>query len=102
MQILRQVMKKKWGRQVKIGIDHEGTQAVVFVALDGWDKDKYENREGHKVSWGNGITGQTTGKQIRLSMNSPLKMTYEEWREFVEAVERGYQYLLDGPPPDKV
>lgn len=93
MRIIPKVMKKKWGSQVKLNFDHEGTQGIVFVALDGWDMSKYENREGHKVTYGSGIAGVTKGKQIRLSMNSPLRMTYMEWRHLVASVEDAYAAL---------
>lgn len=97
MNIVKKVMRKRWGTQVKMNIDHDGTQAVVMVALDGWDWSKYENRAGHKVTWGNGVSGVTAGKNIRLSMNSPMRMTYQEWRALVDAVEEEWDYIMRGP-----
>lgn len=99
MNIVSKVMKKRWGNQVKLNVDHNGTQAVVMIAKDGWDWSKYENREGHKVTCGSGLSGQTRGKQIRLSMNSPLRMTYTEWRQLVDAIEEEYDYIRRGPDP---
>lgn len=93
MNITSKVMKKKWGHQIKMNFSHDETQGVVFLALDGWDLSKYENREGHKVTYGDGIAGKTTGQQIRFSINGPLRMTHKEWLSLVENIEHEYQNL---------
>lgn len=98
MKFVPKVMKKRWGNQTKVNVDFGGTQGVVLLALDGWDLSKYENREGRKVSWGNGIDGCTKGLQFRFSMNGPIKMTYAEWLDFVKAIDVEWQNLraMDG------
>ena len=93
MKIRSKVMKKRWGNQIKVNVDFGGTQGVVLLALDGWDLSKYENREGRQVTWGSGIDGCTKGLQFRFSMNGPIKMTYSEWLDFVEAIDQEWANL---------
>lgn len=102
MKIVSKVMKKRWGSQVKMNFDHDDTQGVVMVALDGWDWSKYENRAGHKVTWGNGVSGVTAGNNIRFSINGPLRMTHSEWRQLVDAIEEEWDYIMRGPGVDPV
>lgn len=83
MNFVAKLMKKRWGHQTKVNIDFHGTQGVVLLALDGWDLSKYENREGGPNQWNH----STKGLQFRFSMNGPIKMTYREWREFVDRID---------------
>lgn len=98
MQILSKLMKKKWGVQTQLNIDHMGTQGLVYIAEDGWDKDKYENREGY-VRWPGtsyeSTSGVTKGKQIRFSLNSPLRLTIDEWRELNKRIEDEWLNILN-------
>lgn len=89
MNIIGKVMKKKWGNQIKLNLDHGGTQGIMLLALDGWDLSKYENRAGGPNHWNH----PTTGLQVRFSINGPLKMTKAEWDQFVARVEEEYQNL---------
>jgi len=87
--IVAKVQKKRWGNQVKVNVDFGGTQGVVLLALDGWDLSKYENREGGPNHWNH----STKGLQFRFSMNGPIKMTYAEWRDFVNRIDNQWENL---------
>ena len=80
--------------QAEIKLDHEGTQGLIFVGTDGFDIRDYERRGGMTRNAGTKheyTTGDTCGKNIRLSLNSPLTLTWPEWYalvEYIEAVKR--------------
>jgi hypothetical protein len=70
------------------------TQVTIFVALDGWDyAAKYENRTGDRKD-GYFYT-DTRGLNVRMSMNGPLLMTFEQFAEINQIVEEAKAILLE-------
>lgn len=70
------------------------TQVTIFVALDGWDyAAKYEARtENIKGEW---FHTDTRGLNVRMSMNGPLLMTFDQFNEINQIVEEAKQYLIE-------
>ena len=67
------------------------TQVLIIVAIDGWNKDQYEHRN-RKTPYGR---GDTTGFQIRMSMNGPAWFTNDDWKEINHYIERVQGELVD-------
>lgn len=90
--------------QAEVRVTHNGAQMLVILGTDGWNKDASDLRGGRKVTWGNGISGDSRGYQFRISTNAAMPMTEREWSELmdyinnvwleikVEAYKRGYNY----------
>ena len=69
------------------------TQVTMFVALDGWDyAAKYENRTGKKN--GHYYCTDTRGLNVRMSMNGPLLLTFEQFDEINRIVVEAATYLV--------
>lgn len=70
------------------------TQVTMFVALDGWDyAAKYEARtENVKGEW---FHTDTRGLNVRMSMNGPLLMTFDQFREIEQIVFEAELYLKE-------
>lgn len=69
------------------------TQVTIFVALDGWDfSKKYEYRSDE--SKGNYFHTDTRGLNVRMSMNGPLLMTFEQFGEINQIVEEAKELLI--------
>lgn len=68
------------------------SQVFIIVALDGWDLSaKYEYRkENPKGHWHH---HDTRGLNVRISMNGPLLMTFEQFVEIHQIVEEAREYL---------
>jgi len=72
---------------------HGKTQVTIFVALDGWDfssKNEYRNSE----SGDNYFHKDTRGLNVRMSMNGPLLMTFEQFGEINQIVEEAKNLLI--------
>lgn len=70
------------------------TQVTMFVALDGWEfPAKYENRTGDRN--GEYFHTDTRGLNVRMSMNGPLLMTFEQFAEINQIVEEAKAILLE-------
>lgn len=69
------------------------TQVTIFVALDGWDyAAKYEARtENVKGEW---FHTDTRGLNVRMSMNGPLLMTFEQFDEIHQIVREATEHLV--------
>ena len=76
------------GKHINKGKDHarielrktfEGTQLLIILAKDGWDF-KHESRT--PDSWGR----STLGKNVRISMNGPLILTFAEMEEIQDVI----------------
>lgn len=69
------------------------TQVTIFVALDGWDyAAKNEHRtENVKGEW---FHTDTRGLNVRMSMNGPLLMTFEQFDEINRIVVEATEYLV--------
>jgi hypothetical protein len=72
------------------------TQALIIVAVDGWNYKPYDCRQGRPVgsTWGVG-GGKTLGMQVRMSMNGPLMLTMGEWKQINDYIDKVYQEVLD-------
>jgi hypothetical protein len=76
--------------QVESRLTHGGSQILIVAGADGWNLKPYECRGGDpEPGWRQGH-GDTKGKNIRVSMNAPLNMTWDEWCEVVKEVEACY------------
>ncbi len=70
------------------------TQVTMFVALDGWDyaaKHEYRRANDGKDYFHN----DTRGLNVRMSMNGPLLMTFEQFAEINEIVEEAKRYMKE-------
>lgn len=80
---------KNMYQQARIKISGVGAQGIIMVGLDGWNFSKYDNRSGDRI-------GRTSrGKNVRVSANSPMALTINEWRALNTQVEKAYKDLLD-------
>jgi hypothetical protein len=71
-----------------------GTQVTMFVALDGWDyAAKYEHRRDRNKDDKNCFFTDTRGLNVRMSMNGPLLMTFEQFDEINRIVVEAATYL---------
>ena len=70
------------------------TQVSMIVALDGWDyAAKHEARTANvKGEW---FHTDTRGLNVRMSMNGPLLMTFEQFAEINQAVQEAADVLRD-------
>lgn len=69
------------------------TQVTIFVALDGWDyAAKYEYRS-DKASSSNWFHTDTRGLNVRMSMNGPLLMTFDQFDEIHKIVIEATEFL---------
>ena len=83
MDIVSYEETKRGVDQVRMRINHEGTQGLVYVAPDGWEVKYGEDRRDGDKWHPNG----SRGKQVRLSLNSPLRMTIAEWEKLRNAID---------------
>lgn len=70
------------------------SQVFMIVALDGWDlAAKNEHRsEKSPNGW---YHFDTRGYNVRMSMNGPILMTFEEFAEINQIVNEAKDYLLE-------
>lgn len=72
------------------------TQVTIFVALDGWEfATKHEYRSA-KTSTSDWFHTDTRGLNVRMSMNGPLLMTFETFKEINDIVTEAEQYMREG------
>ncbi len=84
---------KRGTYQRRIKVEHEGTQGIVMVAKDGWE---YGNTFGEDTRKGDQWHAEgSRGNQVRLSLNSPLRMTRDEWEKLRDAIDEELSDLLD-------
>jgi hypothetical protein len=70
------------------------TQVTMFVALDGWDlAGKNEFRKGLDPK--GYYSTDTCGLNVRMSMNGPLLLTFEQFSEINQIVNEAKQYLSE-------
>jgi len=71
------------------------TQVTMFVALDGWD---YAAKHEHCRAFQRGVDDwfhtDTRGLNVRMSMNGPLLMTFEQFAEINQIVEEARALLI--------
>jgi hypothetical protein len=71
------------------------TQVTMFVALDGWDfASKSEHRTAANADSG-WFHNDTRGLNVRMSMNGPLLMTFDQFREIEQIVFEAELYLKE-------
>lgn len=88
---------RKGVRQMRISLQHGGAQAVVLVALDGWNHDQYDYRGREKYN----RSRDSKGMQIRLSSNAALRMTVDEWHVLRDTIDAAYDALRDHAVADE-
>lgn len=70
------------------------TQVSMIVALDGWD---YAAKHEHRRTFQRGVDDwfhtDTRGLNVRMSMNGPLLMTFDQFREINDIVNEAEHYL---------
>ena len=71
------------------------TQVTMFVALDGWDfAAKHEHRSA-RTTTSDWFHNDTRGLNVRMSMNGPLLMTFDQFREIEQIVFEAELYLKE-------
>lgn len=71
------------------------TQVTIFVGLNGWDNpSKHEYCRAQKGT-DNWFFTDTRGLNVRMSMNGPLLMTFEQFNEIHKIVDEAKQYLAE-------
>jgi hypothetical protein len=72
------------------------TNITIFVALDGWD---YATKHEHRRPFQRGVDDwfhtDTRGLNVRMSMNGPALMTFEQFNEISQIVDEAKKYLTD-------
>lgn len=72
------------------------TQVHIIVALDGWDYGKkFEKRGGGTDPKRFYKLLDTSGLNVRMSMNGPLLMTFDTFNEIHDVIHEARQYLED-------
>ena len=72
------------------------TQVFVIVALDGWDLAAKGESRGPSKSSGS-YYRDTKGLNVRMSMNGPLLMTFDQFNEINQIVEEAKMFLSENP-----
>lgn len=70
------------------------SQVFMIVARDGWDlssKNEYRTDEPGKSRYG--FHTDTRGLNVRMSMNGPLLMTFDQFAEINQIVNEAKEYL---------
>lgn len=78
--------KGKEGERIEIRKSFKECQILIIVGKDGWNYSTkhevadvaYEDSHWPKIG--------TKGKNVRISLNGPLKLSWAEWDEMVQAV----------------
>lgn len=77
------------------------TQVTMFVALDGWDfAAKHEYRRAFVRGQSDYFHNDVRGLNVRMSMNGPLLMTFEQFAEINAIVEEAKHYLTESLKKD--
>lgn len=78
--------------ELRKSFPNTATQVMIFVALDGWDfANKNESIDQKQEQYGH--TQATRGLNVRMSMNGPLKLTFEQFDEFAQIIAEAKAYL---------
>lgn len=86
----------KENARIELRKNFGNTQVFIIVALDGWDlAAKYEHRRPYKRGDDVCFHTDTRGLNVRMSMNGPLLMTFDQFAEFSAIVEEAKQYLTE-------
>lgn len=71
------------------------TQVTIFVALDGWDfATKHEHRTA-KTATSDWFHKDTRGLNVRISMNGPLLLSWEQYRELDSVINEAWAMVND-------
>ncbi len=106
MKIEKKMVTKRtaWAKdnhpQMEIKIHAGMTQVIIIVAVDGWNyRDRSHdarNPTGNNWTFAQGISlPDSTGKNVRISMNGPLMLTNNQWREINQLIEDSYIEVFD-------
>ena len=71
------------------------TQVSMIVALDGWDYAAKHEARTAKAPTSDWFHTDTRGLNVRMSMNGPLLMTFEQFAEINQAVQEAADVLRD-------
>jgi hypothetical protein len=70
------------------------SQVFMIVALDGWDlAAKHEHRRAFVRGDDEYFHNDTRGLNVRMSMNGPLLMSFEQFAEINQIVQEAHEYL---------
>jgi hypothetical protein len=70
------------------------SQVFMIVALDGWDlAAKHEYRRAFQRGVDDYFHNDVRGLNVRMSMNGPLLMTFEQFAEINQIVQEAREYL---------
>ncbi len=72
-------------RKLFDSVDH--SNVLIIVAKDGWNLSQHESRKPDR--WGR----STQGLNVRISMNNPARMTFEEFEEMNAAIAEAKDIL---------
>lgn len=91
MNLQYKVVKKNGKPQVEVRWSRRTANVLLVVGLDGYTHRYY----GPGKQWG----ANTEGKNVHLSMNGPLMLSFSEWGEFMnelgQAVNEAKRRLKD-------
>lgn len=80
--------------QVECRKSFNGSATLIIVGFDGFNT-KYEKRNPDR--WGR----STKGKNVRLSTNQAVALTWVEWAEFEHAINYAHYMLVDYQKGDR-
>lgn len=85
----------KENARIELRKTFKGVQLFMIVALDGWDlAKKFEKRAPEYDDQGNWMRhNDTRGLNVRMSMNGPLRMTFDVFSEINQIVQEARIYL---------
>lgn len=94
----KHINKGKAGERIEIRKAFGPTQILIFVAKDGWNYSEKHEVADHDHNWSRRPNGRpevgTKGKNVRVSMNGPLKLTWDEYNELTQAIEEAKTLLV--------
>ena len=81
---------KKGKKYARLRATFKQANLLVYVGTDGWE---YKN-ETQKVPENTYRMYETGDKQVRLSMNGPIMLTWPDWCEIKNKIEEVYGHLV--------
>lgn len=82
----------KEGDRIELRKQFGSSLVLIFVAKNGWSySSKFEFTGKKPAAWDWGV--DTAGKNVRISMNGPLLMNWDQWAEFNAVIDEAKQIL---------
>lgn len=79
----------KSNARIELRKTFSSTQVFIIVALDGWDL----SSKNEKIKPDNQMQFKTKGLNVRMSMNGPLLLTFEQFEEIQKVVDEAKDHL---------